>query len=124
MKLGYLKDETGGKRIVEMFCLRSKMYYLAMEDSQDKMAAKGLHRSTFFTQVMRENYRNEIIERAGKGHHVQFHRFINDRKQNISTAKQVKRGLSGFDDKRWIARDNIHTFPYGFKGNKSKLVIG
>ena len=126
MKLGFLKDETNGRRIMEMFCLRSKMYYLSMEDHADKMAAKGCHRSTFFTQATLEHYRHGIFGCGGgepeTAHRVAFHRFLND-KQNISTVRQVKLGISAYDDKRWICKDNIHTFPYGFKGKKSNLAI-
>ena len=123
-KPGCLKDEVGGAFISESIHLKSKMYMFTTEGGVEKKVAKGVHRSCLKHQVKRQDYLSALSKAQGEGtHRVVFHRFVTDGSHHLSTVRQVKRGISGYSNKRWMASDNIHSFPYGFLGKKRNLKI-
>ncbi|CAL8147652.1 unnamed protein product [Orchesella dallaii] len=122
-RLGMMKDETANKVITHFCVAKSKMYtYRYLEDGVDKVSGeksylykdvkkgKGIARSALDKQVNFEQYQVALEEP------VQFYTTsfsIQSKNHEIYTLKQTKKGLSGFDLKRYIIPESIETLAYG-----------
>ena len=113
-----MKDELGGKIIMEFITLRPKAYTNLTDDGKEDKKAKGTKKCVIKRMIKFDDYKRcllngEVILKSqqrfrSKGHDVYT--------ENIN-----KIALSNNDDKRLIASDKITSYPYGYKG-KNMLV--
>ena len=137
--LGKMKDEMKGIAPLEFVGLRPKLYsflykkdihYLINEFDEeeevetptkhsftrhdvlmnDKLAAKGVTTSVKRTHLRHRHYLECQIELSV--FNVQQNLF-RTRNHTITSASINKIGISGFDTKRWLADDGIHSFAHG-----------
>jgi hypothetical protein len=106
MVLGKMKDECGGKQILEFVRLRSKLYSYITEDSVEKKC-KGIKKCIVKNRVTFEEYKDCL--KSGKEIYKTQNTFTN-LKHIIYTEKATKKALSANDDKRIIRNDSISTY--------------
>ena len=108
-KIGYLKDEMGGKPIHEFIGIKPKLYAFKTDDGIKKVA-KGVQRSTLKKKIDFDDYKNclfnEIVNREDVTR-------LGSRNHQISLIKQNKIALSPLDDKRFLLNDKINSLAYG-----------
>jgi len=115
-KLGFFKDELGGKLSVSEFVgLRAKCYSLKMEEKKtkflvEKKVCKGLGKIAIEKRLKFKHYKQCLFQR--KDRRFDFHT-IRSKKQNIKTVRIKKKALSHLDTKRWLFDCGIHSVPYG-----------
>ena len=102
-----MKDEYGGKSSLKFSGLKSKMYSILDEKSNERSTNKGYNAFVEFqefhdTLFQKKNYRHQM-------------RGIKSKNHNLGTYRTNKISLSCFDDKRYILRNGIETFAYGHK---------
>ena len=105
-----MKDELGGRIIMEFVALRPKTYSYLTDDFKEDKKAKGTKKCMIKRMIKFDDYENcllnsEVILKSqqrfkSKGHDVYT--------ENIN-----KIALSCNDDKRLIAPDKITSYPYG-----------
>ena len=111
--IGKMKDEANGEPIVEFVGLKPKMYSYITDDGAESRRAKGVQRAVVKNKLRHEAYVKELNDPAEN-------LFVNRRIQSfghqLMTIAQAKRGLSAYDDKRFLLDDGIHTVAYGHRG--------
>ena len=105
-KIGYFKDETNGVPISEACCLRAKLYHFS--EAKDHRKCKGVKKSAA-TKLTGEDY---VAALHGKDKLVSFQSF-RSYNHRVYTETIQKKALSGFDDKRFMCEDRVHTRPHG-----------
>lgn len=108
--LGKFKDEMNGSPIRAFVGLRPKMYSFQRADEVVKCVGKGVPRSAL-SLLKFSDYANCLENICSK--RVDFRKIGTDRKHHIFTTFSVKKGLSCYDDKRYILSDNVNTLAYG-----------
>ena len=112
--IGLMKDELGGKIIMEFVTLRPKTYSYLTDDCKEDKKAKGIKKCVIKRMIKFNDYKNcllrdEVILKSQQ-------RFISQKhdvyKENIN-----KSALSNNHDKRIVSSDKITSYPYGYKGN-------
>ena len=115
---GKFKDEGEGIPYVEGVFLRSKMYSLkSTKDCLSKSTAKGIDRHTKEREINHKSYLDCLFNDESKK--VLATRILNDG-HHIYTVNQKKEGLSNFNDKVWIDKQEDGTFkslPFGYNYN-------
>ena len=109
---GKMKDEMGGRLILEFVGLRAKMYSILNYDGDNKKTAKGVISEVKNRQITHENFKTSLMAEK---------RFIHkgskilQEKHQLYTADVNKVTLSPFNDKKWITRDGnmFHTLSFG-----------
>ncbi len=115
-KLGYFKDELGGKLSVSEFVgLRAKCYSMKMNEkindrNIEKKVCKGLGRVAIEKRLKFRHYKQCLFQ--NKDRRYDFHT-IRSTKQNIKTIRIKKKAISHLDTKRWLFDCGIHSVPYG-----------
>jgi len=115
-KLGFFKDELGGKQSISEFVgLRAKCYSMKMREKIDnkhieKKVCKGLGKVAIEKRLKFMHYKRCLFEHKDKRFH--FHT-IRSTKQNIKTVQIKKKAISHLDTKRWLFDCGIHSSPYG-----------
>ena len=114
-KLGFFKDELGGKLTVSEFVgLRAKCYSLKLIDKDKKIVekkiCKGLGRVAIDKRLRFEHYKNCLFKFLDRRYDFAT---IRSTKQNVKTVRINKRAISHFDSKRWLFDCGIHSVPYG-----------
>jgi hypothetical protein len=120
--IGKFKDELGGM-IMEEFCgLRAKLYafdfYNEQLDKQtnqeigyeERKRAKGIKKSVIDRKITMNHYKKCNFKGTEEYHKMTSFRSY---KHEIYTIEQNKKSLCPKDDKRYIAPDNITTYPWG-----------
>ena len=117
--IGKMKDEAGGVPIVEFVSLKPKMYSYITDDGKEARRAKGVQRAVVARHLRHENYLKELRDPAEN-------RFVNRRIMShlhqLQTIAAEKRGLSAYDDKRFILADGIHSVAYGHESISDRLL--
>ena len=113
--IGLMKDELGGRIIIEFVTLRPKTYSYLTDDFKEDKKAKGTKKCVIKRMIKFNDYKNcllngEVVLKSqqrfkSKGHDVYT--------ENIN-----KIALSSNDDKRLITSDKITSCPYGYKGKQ------
>lgn len=108
-KVGLMKDETGGDPIVAFVGLRSKMYTFLTNNDDVTIRAKGLQAS-----IAKKLKFDDYVSTLSISH-VKTHEYsaIRSLKNNLYTVSGRKKGISGFDDKRFIRCSGIDTLAFG-----------
>ena len=105
--VGKMKDEYGRKSILKSVGLKSKMYSILDESSNEKSTNKGHSAFTDFQEFHNTLFQKKILRHTVRG--------IKSKNHNLGTYKTNKISLSCFYDKRYIIRNEIETFAYGHK---------
>ena len=109
---GFFKDEAvdGKFQTISEFCgLRAKMYSYSV-GGKDKFTAKGIKKCVAKKELNLELYK-EVLK--GKTDHRVKQTGIRSNRHEIYTQEITKRGLSAYDDKRWITCDRVSTLAHG-----------
>ena len=112
--IGLMKDELGGKIIMEFVALRPKTYSYLTDDCKEDKKAKGTKKCVTKRMIKFNYYKNcllkdEVILKSQQ-------RFIS-KKHDVYTENINKTALSN-NDKRIVSSDKITSYPYGYKGKK------
>ena len=102
-----MKEDYGGKSILNFVGLKPKMYSLLDESSNKKNTNKGHNAFIEFQEFYDTLFQKKILR-----HQM---REIKSKNHNLGTYKTNKISLSCFDDKRYILRNRTETFAYGHK---------
>ena len=109
---GYIKDENGGKNLIEVIALKAKCYALKIDDGEIAKRCKGVPRRVLKSDISLDDYREtlhslnhplraNIVKLQAKNHTIQL---LHTRKAAMTT----------MDDKRYVFRQcGIHTMSYG-----------
>ena len=114
--LGMFKDESGGKQIVELVSLRSKLYSYKMLDGSEDKKCKGVTKNVTKRSIQLDDNRECLFSR--KEQHRKMN-VIRSHSHEIYTEEINKIALSSDDDKRVIMADGIHTLAYGHTNVKN-----
>ena len=111
--IGLMKDELGGKIIMELVTLRSKTYSYLTDDGKEDKKAKRTKKCKIKKMIKFNDYKkcllnDEVIFKLQQ-------RFIS-KKHDVYTENINKIALSNNDDKRIVSLGKITSYPYGYKG--------
>ena len=111
--IGLMKDELGGKIIMEFVTLRPKTYSFLTDDGKEDKKAKGTKKCIIKKMIKFNDYKkcllnDEVIFQSQQ-------RFIS-KKHDVYTENINKIALSNNDDKRIVSSDKIASYPYRYKG--------
>ena len=109
--IGLMKDELGGKIIMELVTLRPKTYSFLADDGKEDKKAKGTKKCIIKKMIKFNDYtkcllNGEIILKSQQ-------RFISN-KHDVYTENINKIALSNNDDKRIVLSNKITSHPYGY----------
>ena len=107
-----MKDELGGKIIMEFVTLRPKTYSFVTDDGKEDKKAKGTKKCVIKEMIKFNDYKkcllhDELI--------LQSQQRIISKKQDVYTENINKIALSNNDDKRIVSSNKISSYPYGYK---------
>ncbi|XP_052131277.1 uncharacterized protein LOC127751576 [Frankliniella occidentalis] len=108
--MGKFKDELNSEPIQAFVGLRAKMYSFKTVSQQEKSVGKGIPREALKSQLTFEDYKKCITQFKEKN--VTFKKIGTDRRHNLFTSYCIKKGLSCYDDKRFLV-DNFVTLAHG-----------
>ena len=111
--IGLMKDELGGKIIMEFVTLRPNTYSYLTDDGKEDKKAKGTKKCVIKKMIKFNDYNkcllnDELILKSQQ-------RFIS-KKHDVYTENINKIALSNDDDKRIISSNNITSYLYGYRG--------
>ena len=109
--LGKFKDETNSLPIKSFVGLRAKMYAFQVHNGKGKCVGKGIPRAAMGHQLEFKDYEETLENMSLK--YITYYKISTDRKHHLMTTFSTKKGLSCYDDKRYICDDNVHTYAYG-----------
>jgi len=114
-KLGFFKDELGGKLSVSEFVgLRAKCYSMKLEnenyETSEKKVCKGLGRVAIDKRLRFQHYKDCLFNYKDRRYDFNT---IRSKKQCVKTVYIKKKAISHFDSKRWLFDCGIHSVPYG-----------
>lgn len=120
-ELGLMKDVHANGVITEIVALRSKMYAVSVESSNQQkktveLKAKGVKKSLLSKELRFESYSKCLRDSATTIHH--YHQ-IRSYKHHLVTKQSTKVGLSSYDDKRYLLPCGIHSYAYGHYRTKT-----
>ena len=102
------RDELAGEPIAEFVGLKQKMYSILVGGRQ-KISGKGVCR--FAWKDLNQDLYKNILHTGSSFKTINMR--IRSEKHQLQTIKTNKVSLSSFDDKRFILKDGISTFPHG-----------
>ena len=109
--IGLMKDELGGKTIMEFVTLRPKTYSFLTDDCKQEKKAKGTRKCVIKKMIKFNDYEkclfsDEVILKSQQ-------RFIS-KKHDVYTKNINKIALINNDDKRIVSSNKISSYPYGY----------
>ena len=104
-----MKDELGGKIIIEFVAVRPKTYSYLMDDDSEAKKAKGTKKCIIKKLIKFNDYKDCIIKNEIMLKSQQ--RFKSER-HNVYTEDVNKIALSCNDNKRLQTYDRITSYPY------------
>ena len=109
--IGLMKDELGGKIIMEFVTLRPKTYSFLTDDGKEDKQAKGTKKCVIKKMIKFNDYKkcllnDEVILKSQQ-------RFIS-KKHDVYTGNINKIALSNNDDKRIVSSNKISSYPYRY----------
>ena len=113
-----MKDELGGKIIMEFVTLRPKSFSFLTDDGKEDKKAKGTKKSVLKKMIKFNNYKKcllngEIILKSQQ-------KFMS-KKHDVYTEDVNKIVLSNDDDKRIVSPDKISSYLYGYTFERTRL---
>ena len=117
--IGLMKDELGGKIMIEFVTLRPKTYSYLMDDDKSVKKAKGTKKCVTKQRLKFNNYKdclfkNEIILKSQQSFKSEAHCVYNEGINKIA--------LSSNDGKKLHTFDRITTYPYGTNAFKVREI--
>lgn len=107
--IGKLHDEVNGEILTSFIGVGSKAYSLVGENSISKSACKGVPKFLKKRELNHELY-TKVLDEQTK--YYCYFKQIRSKKHKLSTVDIVKAALHGFDSKRFVLSDGIHTLSY------------
>ena len=109
---GTFKNEFPHDPVLYFVGVRSKMYVTLHESQCENKKAKGLPKS-----VVAHMKFDEYLKALNPEEEIKHHTFraIRSNLHVIRSADYKKKGLSPFDDKRYVLSDGIHTLAHGHR---------
>jgi len=117
---GKFKDEMNGVPIKAFVGLKAKMYCFERKDDVQKCVAKGIPRIALQQQLSFKDYKKCHEDISIKS--VSFSKISTDQKHHLFQTYSTKRGLSCYDDKRFILKNNKDTLGYGHYRLRNKVL--
>ena len=102
-----MKDEYGGKSILKLVGLKSRMWSILDGSNNEKSTSKGLN-----AFIESQEFYDTLFKKKILRHTL---RRIESKNHNLGTYETNKRFLSCFDDKRYVLKNGINTLAYGHK---------
>ena len=109
--IGLMKDELGGKVIMEFVTLRPKTYSFLTDDGKEDKKAKGTKKCVIKKMIKFNDYKKCLLN--GETILKSQQRFISN-KHDVYTEDVNKIALSNDDDKRIVSPDKISSYPYRY----------
>ena len=106
--VGRMKNEYGGKSILKFLGLKSKMYSILDESSNEKRTNKDDSVFIEFQEFHDTLFQKKILRHT-------MRRIKSKNHNNLDTYKTNKISSSCFDDKQYILKNGITTLAYGHK---------
>ena len=103
--VGKMKDEYDGKSILKFVGLKSKMYLILDESSNEKSTNKGHNAFIEFQEFHNTLFQKKILKHKMRG--------VMSKNHNIGTYETNNN--SCYDDKRYILRNGIDTLVHDHK---------
>jgi hypothetical protein len=113
-KLGFLKDESGGKIIEEFIGLKSKLYSIKYYNGETESKCKSLQKNVLKKFIRHENYKDVLFE---DNILISETRRIKSKNFQLETIKTNKISHTPIDDKRFIQDNIIDTLAFGYKSD-------
>ncbi|XP_072051648.1 uncharacterized protein [Amphiura filiformis] len=107
---GMVKDEAGGKQIVEFVGLRAKLYSFRMHEGNEEKRCKGIKKAVVERKITFDDYKQCLTDKKPQTREMNV---IRSYKHDIYTETVNKVALDVNDDKRVILEDGIHTHAIG-----------
>ena len=114
--IGLMKDELGGKIMIEFVALRPKTYSYLTDDCEEDKKAKGTKKCVIKRELKFNDCKDCLLN--DKVVLKSQQRFKSER-HDVYTEKVNKIALSSNDDKRLQTFYKITTYPYGTSAGKS-----
>lgn len=108
-KIGFLKDEMGGKQIFEFVGLKAKLYALRTSDGEKKRA-KGTQKAVVEKKIKFDHYLSCLNDETI---HVENQSRIGSDNHQIHMYSTEKNVMSPLDDKRFLLNDKISSYAFG-----------
>ena len=119
--IGLMKDELGGKIMIEFVPLRPKLYsYKKLDGSEDKKC-KGIKKCIVKKTLTFENYKTCLFSDSTE---YRSQLMFRSSKHEVYTIEVNKVALNRDDDKRTSRKDGISTFARGHKDKFNELKVG
>ena len=106
-----MKDELGGKIMIEFVALRAKMYAYKTLDESEIKKSKGTKKCVVSKNLTFDDYKNCLFDKSTL-YKEQF--LFENKKHVINTVKKYKIALNSDDDKRIVCDGNIITLARGY----------
>ena len=106
-----MKDELGGKIIMEFVTLRPKTNSFLTDDGKEDKRAKGTKKCVIKKMIKFNDYKKCLLNDEVMLKPQQ--RFIS-KKHEVYTENNNKIALSNNDDKRIVSLNKITSYPYGY----------
>ena len=113
--VGKMKDEYGGKSILKFVGLKSKMYSILDESSNEKSTNKGHNAFIEFQEFHDTLFKKKIRRHTVRG--------IKPKNHNLGTYEANQISLSCFDDKCYILKNGMIDMIADIMGNKKFQAI-
>ena len=117
--IGLMKDQLGGKIMIEFVALRPKTYSYLADDCEEDNKAIGTKKCVIKKELKFNDYKDFLLN--DKVVLKSQQRFKSER-HDVYTENINKIALSNNDNKRMINSDKITTYPYGYKGKQVKEI--
>ena len=111
--IGLMKDELGGKIIMEFVILRPKTYSFLTDDGKEDKKAKGTKKCVIKEMIKFNDYKKCLLN--DKVILKSQQRFIS-KKHDVYSENINKIALSNNDDKRIVSSNKISSYPHRYKG--------
>ena len=115
--VGLMKDELGGGIITEFVVLRPKAYSYKTNDNIELKKAKGARKCVVKKMLNFNDYKNRLFD---NGKVLRSQQRLKSENHIVYTEKINKITLSCNDNKRFVAKDGIESYPYGYVLKKKK----
>ena len=113
--IGLMKDELGGKIIIEFVTLRPKTYSYFTDDGKEDKKTKGTKKCVIKRMNKFNDYKNCFLKDKVL---LKSQQRFTSKKHDVYTENINKIALSNNDDKGIVSSDKIMSYPYGYKGKK------
>jgi hypothetical protein len=110
-KPGILKDETNGDPIIEIVCIRAKVYAIRTKSGLVDKRCKGVKRYCVKKHINFEDFKRVLFEQCEIRRSFNL---IRSKLHTLYSCTQNKLAMNSFDDKRHILDDNISSLPHGY----------